>query len=229
MIVALVLDIATSTGYCLVKIKTMDTIVLHDDDREDEVVPTPVSAEIYEYGVIHVDRTSRFFADHCMSLTRQVERLVEVHGITSIAMEDYFFSQSTINNCKLSISLRTAVAMLARQKGMGYTMLNPVLWQKFIAGHTSLTKEQEATWGGKRKAKKVFIQDALWKHWGVRFPNHSLSKATGKPVTFCHDITDAVGQAIYHCAKMWDLKKEQITCTVAVPPDVKFKHFYYRY
>jgi len=126
MIVTLVLDIATSTGYCLVKIKTIDTIVLHDDDREDEVVPTPVSAEIYEYGVIHVDRTSRFFADHCMSLTRQVERLVEVHGVTSIAMEDYFFSQSTINNCKLSISLRTAVAMLARQRGIGYTILNPI-------------------------------------------------------------------------------------------------------
>jgi len=178
-----------------------------------------------------VDKTSKFFADHCLSLTKQVEKIMAKHSVTHIAMEDYFFSPKAINNCKLNISLRTAVAMLARQRGMEYTMLNMVLWKKFIAGCTNPTREQEAKWG-KRGAKKLFIQDALWKCWQIRFPNHLLSKVTGKPVVFCHDITDVVGQAIYYCIKTWDLKKEQIKYTIPVSPDIKFKkppHHQYQY
>lgn len=228
MITILVLDIATITGYCLVKITTTDTIVLNNNNNHN-IIQTPTQADIYEHGVIHIDRSSNYYADHCLNLVQQVQQLIEKHQINHIAMEDYFFTQKTINNCTLNISLRTAIAMLARQNKMEYTMLNMALWKKFIADHMNPTKEQDKMWG--KRAKKIFIQDALWKKFHIRFPNYSISKDTGKPVCFCYDVVDAVGQAIYFCGAICNIKSDKIKYNIITPSDLpsmnKYQQHYY--
>ena len=223
--IALVLDVASSTGYCLVKITTINVTIIHE--TETEVVATPTRADIFEYGTLHVKRSSPHFADHCLDLSHQVEQMIDRHHITHIAMEDYFFTKKNTNNCKLNISLRTAVAMLARQKGVECTMLNIVLWKRFVSRCSHPTKEQLATWG--RNASKIFIQDALWKNFGIRFPKYFTPPTSGRPTKFSHDIIDAVGQAIYYCCKFHGIHERSITCSVPLPPDMPSKAKFQKY
>jgi hypothetical protein len=93
-------------------------------------------------------------------------------------------------------------------------------WKKHVAGRSTPSKEQKKKWG-KEAAKKLYMQQALYDIYGIKFPNHSLSPKTGKPVLFRYDIVDAVGQAIFHCESKYRVKN--INVTVPVPPDVEFK------
>ena len=67
------------------------------------------------------------------------------------------------------------------------------------------------------------MQDALWRFFAIRFPNHSTSEKTGKPIVFKYDIVDVVAQAIYYCGLCRRVPIKNIVCTVPVPNDVVMK------
>lgn len=200
--IILVLDPANSTGYALVSISI---------DRK--------LAVIYEYGFLDVDTTSDFSGDWCLDLQNQLRVLIKDHMVQHIAMEDFFFSKRFANGSKVNVELRTAIAMLARELGMEYTILSITEWKKYIAGRSTPTKEQKKQWGP--KSKKLMIQEALWKKRQIRFPNHSLSKKTGKPIAFRLDIVDVVAQSIYFCGIY--LHIDDVLCRVSVPKDIPNK------
>jgi len=115
---------------------------------------------------------------------------------------------------------RAAVHMSARHYGLPTEILNVSQWKSFIAGRSVPTKQQKAQWGAEA-AKKLYIQQALWERYNIRFPNHSLSESTGKPIIFRMDVVDAVAQAI--CYSRLHLNVISVTCSVIVPADVTFK------
>lgn len=188
---ALVLDPAISTGYCLVEI-------------EDQ------KANIYEYGFIEIPNDTEFNGDRCISMMNQIEDIINTHGVTDIALEDYFFSSRFAQGGTLNVALRTAIHIQARLMGLEYTVLNVSNWKKFIAGRSTPTKQQKAKWG-KEPAKKLMIQEALWEKYRFRFPDHSISKKTGKPIKFRYDVVDAVGQAVFYCKIHLNLSEVQLS------------------
>lgn len=199
--IVLVLDPATSTGYCLV-------------DLQDD------TADIYEYGFIDVDSSSNYQGDHCLDLMERVKNLIDTECVGHIAIEDYFFSKRFATGCNVNGAYRTAIHILARQKGLEYTILNVSSWKTFVAGYSNPSREQKKLWGP-GPAKKLFIQHALWTKYGFRFPNHSISETTGKPITFRNDIVDAVGQAVYYCGLCCGVRN--ITMSMEAAEDVVFK------
>jgi len=201
--IVLVLDPANSTGYCLVSISTPAEVAI-----------------IYEYGFLDVDTTSDYSGDWCLNLQAQLRAIINRHSVQHIAMEDFFFSKRFANGSKVNVELRTAIAMLAREMGLLYTILGISEWKKFISGRSTPTKEQKKKWGHAR-AKKLAIQEALWLRYNIRFPNHSRSKKTNKPIAFRLDIVDVVAQAIYFC-KIY-LGVTVIKTVVKVPKDVSVK------
>jgi len=197
--IILSIDPATSAGYAL--IRTMDN-----------------QADIYGYGYLDVDTSSKYQGDHCLDLMAQLQDLIYLHSVDHICVEDYFFSNRFRNGAGVNAAFRTAIHILARQNNIPYTILNISLWKKHIAGRVTPTKEQKIKWG-KEPAKKLHIQEALWTKYNIRFPNHVISKA-GKPVAFKFDISDAVAQGIYFSE---GILKKKITISVAPPDDIVFK------
>jgi Holliday junction resolvasome RuvABC endonuclease subunit len=208
MSILLALDPGTSTGYCLVQI-----------EQDEEGYYT--DANIYEYGFIDVDITSEYQGDHCISLMERIQELIDRNSVEWICVEDFFFSKRFVNGCNVNAAFRTAIHILARQNGIDYTILNISSWKTFVAGRSTPTKEQKARWG-KEPSKKLAIQEALWEWWGFRFPNHSVSESTGKPILFRFDIVDVVGQAVYYCGLICGVPSKRITMSVEVPDDVVF-------
>lgn len=199
----LVLDPAESTGYCI--------LIIEDDFS---------SAEIIKYGFIDVNTTSNFQGDHCLDLMSRLAFLITQYQIDHIAVEDYFFSQRFANGSNVNASYRTAIHILARQLKIDYTILNISAWKSFVAGKSVPSKEQKTKWG-KEAAKKLYIQQALWERWNFKFPNHSLSEKTGKPILFRFDIVDVVGQAVYFACLLNRVKN--ISMNIPIPKDVQFK------
>ena len=199
----LVLDPATSTGYCLVDI---------DEEKN--------KANIYAYGFIDVCIDSDYQGDHCINLMEQVQKLIDEYKINHIAIEDYFFTKRFANGCNVNSAYRTAIHILARKNNIEYSILNVSAWKTFIAGRSTPTKEDKKKWGADA-AKKLFIQKALWDKFGFKFPNHSLSKTTGKPIVFRYDIVDVVAQATYFCGLICHIT--DISLTVEIPTDFVFK------
>ncbi len=197
------LDPADSTGYCIMNIAS---------DLS--------TAEIVEYGYIDVDTSSNFQGDHCLDLMNRVKSIIDAHDVTHVTVEDYFFSQRFANGSNVNAAYRTALHILCRLNKLDYTILNISAWKSFVAGRSVPTKEQKLKWG-KEAGKKLFIQQALWERWGFKFPNHSLSEKTGKPIIFRFDIVDVVGQADYFAGLLQRVKS--ISMNVPVPPDVPFK------
>lgn len=199
----LALDPAESTGYAIMTIA---------DDLS--------TANIVEYGYIDVDCSSNFQGDHCLDLMRRIDILVKLHDVNHVTVEDYFFSARFANGSNVNAAYRTAIHIYCRLHNIDYTILNISAWKSFVAGRSVPTKEQKAKWG-KEAGKKLFIQQALWERWGFKFPNHSLSEKTGKPIIFRFDIVDVVGQAVYFAGLLQRVKS--ISMTVPVPQDVIFK------
>jgi Holliday junction resolvasome RuvABC endonuclease subunit len=197
----LVCDPAESTGYALASIENN-------------------TFTIYEYGFIEVDKTSEFQGDECINLMDQLEKIINENDIHHVAIEDYFFSGRFAQGSTTNAAYRTAIHILCRKKNLEYTILNISSWKKFVAGRTTPTKEQKAKWG-KEPAKKLMMQQALWENYGFKFPNHSLSKKTGKPILFRYDIVDAVAQAIYFARLYLDVQRVEMI--VPIPDDVEFK------
>lgn len=210
------LDPAASTGYCITEL---------NENKE---------ATIIEYGYINIDTLKRkekddqtgkevevsYVGDHCIDLMKKVSLLIDAQKIDHITVEDYFFSLSFSTGATINVAYRTAIHILARQKNIPYTILNVSEWKKFVAGRCTPTKEQKAKWG-KIDSKKLFIQQALWEIYKIKFPNHSLSEKTGKPILFRFDIVDVVGQCIFYLMKKRNIIK--INCNVPIPPDVVHK------
>jgi Holliday junction resolvasome RuvABC endonuclease subunit len=209
--IILVLDPGTSTGYCLA-----------DVDYDNE------TATIYEYGYINVDDSSDYQGDHCIDLMSKIQYLIETHWVESIAIEDYFFNKRTATGSNVNAAFRTAIHILARQNDIPYTILNISSWKTFIAGRCKPTKDQKKQWGNE-PSKKIMIQDALWKKYKIRFPNHSISEKTGKPISFRYDVVDVVGQTIYFICMVNAIPKKGIVCTVEPPSDVVVKSRKTRY
>ncbi len=197
----LALDPAASTGYCLVTL-------------------TEDSADIYREGYIQVNTTSDYQGDHCIDLMNQLEQIIKDEDVNMILVEDYFFNRKTATGSNVNAAYRTAIHILARKLNIPYYIINISSWKTFVAGRSTPTKEQKKKWGA-APAKKLYIQDALWKKYKFRFPNHSISENTGKPIVFRTDIVDVVAQAVYYCGLVCGIKN--ITRSVTVPPDVALK------
>ena len=150
----------------------------------------------------------------------QLEKIIKDHHIQHLGVEDYFFSNNSRGGSTVNVAFRTAIYILARKMGLPYTIISISAWKEFIANRGRPTKKHVEKWG-KEPAKKLFIQEALYQNYGIRFPNHSKSTKTGNPIKFRNDIVDAVGQAIYLCKVHLEVQK--IECIVELPPDHHFK------
>ena len=200
MFIILVLDPAASTGYCLVRV-----------DKESK------KANIYEQGFIDVVvKDSVYQGDHCISLMNKVEELIDTHNVCHVAVEDYFFNGSTSTGANVNVAYRAAIHIEARKKNIPYTILNISSCKKYVAGRATPTKQQKETWGPVA-SKKLYMQEALYTKYNIRFPNYSISQKNGKPIAFRYDIVDAVAQAIYVCHAFFGIN--DVTSTVTVPND----------
>ena len=178
----LVLDPASSTGYCI-----------YEYDKDN------ASATIDSWGFIDIENVSDYDGDRYIDLANHIEKLVKDNNIEEIALEDYFFSRRSPQGANLNCSYRAIIHMKARELGLHYEILNISLWKKYINGRSTSTKEQKKKWG-KEPSKKLMTQESLWQKYQIRFPNHSLSQKTGKPIKFRYDIVDAVAMAIFHAS-----------------------------
>lgn len=216
--ILLVLDPGSCTGYCLVDIGWEYT----NEVKANGQGWRWSSATIYEYGYLSVDLSSEYQGDHCLDLMNKLQELIDYHQVEHIAVEDFFYSKRFANGCNVNGAFRTAIHILSRQNDVEYTILGITAWKSFVAGRANPTKQQKAWWGP-TPAKKIYMQDALWKNFSIRFPNHSISEKTLKPVVFKYDIVDVVAQAIYYCGMLCRVPLENIVCTVEIPEDVVLK------
>jgi len=201
----LALDPATSTGYCLALL-----------DSENATMT------IYEYGFLEVDTTSSYEGDHCIDLMGKLDAILKRRDqpVDEVCVEDYFFSSRYCSGSKMNVALRTAIYIECCRQKIPYLVIPVSGWKAYVAGRSQPTREQVRQWG-KSAANKLFIQDALFHRWGIRFPNHCTSEKSGKPIRFRFDIVDAVGQMIYfsHCRQ---IPARGVHCDVPLLPDVKF-------
>jgi Holliday junction resolvasome RuvABC endonuclease subunit len=203
----LVVDPAITTGWALIKIYDCGA----DCYR----------GEICEYGHVTIPE-SETDGDMCNWIFDWIGQMIEIHSITHVVEEEFFFSKRYATGSPLNIAVRTAIEMSVRKKGLQYTKVNPRIWKSFVAGRSTPTKEQVKLWG-KLSAKKLFIQQALFENFGFRFSDHSLSKPSPKnkkqrPVKLNMDQVDAVGIAVFYCCVLNRI--QEITLTVPPPPDV---------
>ena len=204
--VVLTLDPATSTGWCLTRLFVVGGVYS--------------KAEIFAYGFIDVKNDTDFVGDALLYLMKKLRKLIVKNDVRYITVEDYFFSRKTCTGSNLNPAFRTAIHILARQMKLEYMVLNISSWKNFVSGRRTPTKEQKKKWGAE-KAKKNYIQQALWERYDIRFPNHSISEKTGKPVKFRSDVVDAVAMAIYYAGMFHHIR--DFVCTVPVPEDFVWK------
>jgi Holliday junction resolvasome RuvABC endonuclease subunit len=204
--VSLVIDPATSTGYCLIRI-------------------IGGIADIYQYGRLVVSTSSPFQGDHCIDLMRQLSSIVEDHDVTHIAVEDYFASGKFCSGCSVNIAFRTAIYILARERNIPYTILNISLWKAYVAGSSRPTAPQQKQWG-KLAANKLFIQDALFKKYGFRFPGKIANPLNGRFLKFPSDIVDAVAQGVYFCMKICEVSTVNMSAPLIEAPGPMPKNGY---
>jgi Holliday junction resolvasome RuvABC endonuclease subunit len=199
----LAIDPGASTGICIA-----------DLDKQND------TATIIHYDYLNVDTSSNYQGDHCIDLMNKIELLIKTWNIKAVCIEDYFASGRFASGTDINYFYRAACHIKCRQLGIPYEILNISAWKSFIAGRSQPTKDQKKKWG-KEAAKKLFIQQALYERFNIRFPNHSISELTQKPIVFRYDIVDVVGQMIYYCGLLNGVKR--ILVTVPIPKDVVFK------
>ena len=192
----LVLDPANSTGYCVFELDEVNSI-----------------AEIKQWGFIDVDQHN-YAGDQYIDLLLKVENLIKTNNINRVAIEDYFFSQRSAQGSTLNCAYRAVIHLKCRQLKLHYDVLNISLWKSFINGRTTPTKDQKIKWG-KEPAKKLMTQESLFKRWSIRFPNHSISNLTNKPIKFRYDIVDAVAMAVFHASIYMNAKIIKYSLSVA--------------
>ena len=199
----LVCDPAESTGFAVVSVDEANS-----------------KADIFHYDYINVDNSTNYAGDALLDLSKKIKDLIIKYDVKMVVIEDYFFGSRFASGANMNPAYRAAIHMTVRSLGLPYEILNISQWKSFIAGRSTPTKEQKKKWS-KTTANKLFIQEALWLRHGIKFPNHSISEKTGKPIKFRFDIVDAVGQAVCYCKLMIGIK--DVSCSVNVPDDVEWK------
>jgi Holliday junction resolvasome RuvABC endonuclease subunit len=197
----LVIDPANSTGYCIFELDEVNSV-----------------AEIKQWGFIDVEQHN-YAGDQYIDLLSKIENIIKSNDISRVAIEDYFFSQRSAQGSTLNCAYRAVIHLKCRQMKLHYDILNISLWKSFINGRTTPTKDQKAKWG-KEPAKKLMTQESLFKRWNIRFPNHSISNLTDKPIKFRYDIVDAVAMAVFHASIYMNAKTIKYSLSVA---DVDWK------
>ena len=177
-------------------------------------------ADIVDWGFIEVHAETDYDGDRYVEYRKKIKKLIRDYNVSVVGVEDYFFSRMSPQGSTLNCAYRAMVHLACREVGIHYDILNISLWKKFINGRSTSTKLQKAMWG-KEPSKKLMTQESLWKKWNIRFPNHSLSKKTGKPIKFRYDIVDAVGMAIFHASIY--LNSKSISYNVNVTADHDWK------
>jgi Holliday junction resolvasome RuvABC endonuclease subunit len=199
----LIIDPANSTGYCLYKFNNKTQ-----------------SADIVDWGFIEVENLTDYDGDRYVEYRDKIKQLLIDFNVEAVGVEDYFFSRMSAQGSTLNCAYRAMVHLSCRELGIHYDILNISLWKKFVNGRSTPTKLQKSEWG-KEPAKKLMTQESLWYKWGIRFPNHSLSKKTGKPIKFRYDIVDAVAMAIFHASIY--LNAKSISYNVNIDDDHDWK------
>jgi len=199
----IIIDPATTTGYCICTVNTADK-----------------KGKIIEYGFLEVDITSEYQGDHCIDLMEKIKQKIIVYNVKNIGIEDYFYSAKFKNGCNVNGAFRTAIHILARTMKIDYKILSISMWKKHIAGRSTPSKIEKEIW--KKNANKYFIQQALYKKWNIKFPNHSIRG--GKIIALKSDVVDSVAMSIYFMKNHYNI--ENITSGVVCPPDTlkKFKN-----
>lgn len=196
----LALDPGTSCGYALANL-------------------TGNKVDVFGYGIIDIPDND-VFGKKSIFLMDRVKNLCKNNDIKHIGIEEYFASSKFASGTDVNYYYRSAIQIQATLDDIPYTMLNISNWKSYVAKRSTPTKEQKLLYG-KSESKKVFIQQALWERFKIRFPNHSISEKTGKPIIFRYDCVDAVGQVLYLAHLLGEVK--EITCSVIPPSDVVFK------
>ena len=196
-------DPALSCGWCISSLDTNSGTVT-----------------LLENGYI-VTEKSEYVGDMCLEFQKAALNIIEKYDdICEIVMEDYMFSKSKCQGAQLNVFLRGALMMLCRQLNKPYWIMSVSNWKSIIAGRSMPTREC-VKYYGKALANKIFIQEALWLRYNVRFPNHSISHKTGKPISLKYDIVDATGINIAHVYANHNIK---VVCNdISNSPDVSMK------
>ena len=201
----IIIDPATTTGYCICTVNSAEK-----------------TGKIIEYGFMEVDITSEYQGDHCIDLMEKIKQKIILYNVKNIGIEDYFYSAKFKNGCNVNGAFRTAIHILARTMKIDYKILSISMWKKHIAGRSTPSKIEKEIW--KKNANKYFIQQALYKKWNIKFPNHSIRDPGGKIIALKSDVVDSVAMSIYFMKNHYNI--ENITSAVICPPDTlkKFKN-----
>lgn len=161
-------------------------------------------AEIIDCGHVELAK-SEYTGDMCIELQFKIKELFEKYTVDEMVIEDYIFSGKKCQGAHLNLYIRGALHMLCREFNKPYTISSVSNWKSIIAGRSMPTFEMKKFYG-KELANKIFIQEALWVRYNIRFPNHSISQKTNKPITLKFDMVDAVGITIAHIYSKYNVK-----------------------
>jgi len=174
---------------------------------------------VFEYGIIDIP-DDIVFGKKSIFLMNRIKQICQNNKIEHVGIEDYFASSRFASGTDVNYYYRGAIQIQSTLDGIPYTMLNISQWKGYVAKRSTPTKEQKKLYGN-APSKKIFIQQALWERFKIRFPNHTVSEKTGKPIVFRYDVVDAVGQVIYLAHLLGEIK--EISCSVKTAEDVVFK------
>ena len=196
-------DPALSCGWCISRLDTNSG-----------------SMTLIENGYI-VTEKSEYIGDMCLEFQKSASDIINKYeDVEEIVLEDYMFSKSKCQGAQVNVFLRGALMMLCRQLKKPYWVMSVSNWKSIIAGRGMPTREC-AKYYGKALANKIFIQEALWLRYNIRFPNHSISHKTGKPISLKYDIVDATGINIAHVYSNHNIKN--VHNDINIQPDVDIK------
>ena len=138
-----------------------------------------------------------YIGDACISLQNQIRELINKYNVQEVCAEDYFMSSKKCQGANMNVYFRGAIYIACRELGLHYDIIPVWGWKSFIAGQTTPGKEMKKYYG-KELANKIYIQEALWTRYNLRFPNYSISKNTNKPISLRYDMIDSVGIGLFH-------------------------------
>lgn len=177
----LAVDPGEETGWC----------VLH-------VYKTPdVSATIHQYGYWKIDTDSTYMGDWCLDLREKVRAAIHEFEITEIYVEDYFFNKKTPSGSNVNPAYRAAVHMISRELNLHYEVLSITHWKHCIMGKSRPSPEEKKKWGVADSQKWIVVEALSLRH-GIDLPA-KLEGRTKNGVRCKFDIADAIGQGIYGC------------------------------
>lgn len=194
------LDPANSCGWCILRI-------------------VENKGYLIDCGFIDIPKMD-YSGDQSLFLQSEVRKLITQYFIQYVAIEDYMFSRSKCSGSHINVYYRGALHMLAREYKIPYTILSVSNWKSIVVGRSMPTKEMKKFYG-KERANKIMVQEALWVRYNIRFPNHSISPKTKKPIALRYDMIDATAIGIAFLYSEFNIKN--IENQIVFPADVTRK------